>query len=268
MQEQGAGQVQLQWTIAPGTYLYRNRIGRKGTVARVEKPRGEVKEDPNFGTVEVYHEVVQGVQAGIRLDAARHPARLRRRRPSYPPVEKDIVLASTGPSAAAPRTRTGRIDDGRRRRPSLQATIADISRPLATFAGLTPPLLRPGHRVGVHALRAAHGAHPRAWWWQWGHPRRGLLPSLAFAGPMAAVYAGMGVLVVGGRRAVAARCRTRGPCCRSPPCSSLALAMFGFYEPATAGVPARPPASKTVREDLSFGAAAMGALSAAPVGPA
>ena len=66
VQEQGAGQVQLQWTIAPGYYLYRNRIGVSGTgVGAVEKPRGEVKEDPNFGTVEVYHEAVQvGVQAG------------------------------------------------------------------------------------------------------------------------------------------------------------------------------------------------------------
>ena len=44
VQEQGAGQVQLQWTIAPGYYLYRNRIGVSGTgVGAVEKPRGEVK---------------------------------------------------------------------------------------------------------------------------------------------------------------------------------------------------------------------------------
>ena len=78
VQEQGAGQVQLQWTIAPGYYLYRNRIGVSGTgVGAVEKPRGEVKEDPNFGTVEVYHEAVQAAR-GPAGAAARRAAAGRR----------------------------------------------------------------------------------------------------------------------------------------------------------------------------------------------
>ena len=104
VQEQGAGQVQLQWTIAPGYYLYRNRIGVSGTgVGAVEKPRGEVKEDPNFGTVEVYHEAVQvGVQAGTASTLRVTWQGCADEGLCYPPVEKDIVLASTGPSAAAP----------------------------------------------------------------------------------------------------------------------------------------------------------------------
>src|ERR1017187_2816250 len=56
--------------VTPDYYLYRNKISftvanDKFQIARVDLPKGEPKEDPNFGTLEVFH---QSFQAQIILD--------------------------------------------------------------------------------------------------------------------------------------------------------------------------------------------------------
>jgi thiol:disulfide interchange protein DsbD len=53
-QEEG---IELNWTIAPGHYLYRDRIvvTLDGQRIRIATEKGESKDDPNFGMVEVYH---------------------------------------------------------------------------------------------------------------------------------------------------------------------------------------------------------------------
>ncbi|MCE9632682.1 MAG: protein-disulfide reductase DsbD [Methylophilales bacterium] len=49
------------FTVAPGHYLYQKRIsfklgeGTKSSISAVELPKGEIKDDPNFGKSEVYH---------------------------------------------------------------------------------------------------------------------------------------------------------------------------------------------------------------------
>lgn len=70
-----ASTVRARWDIAPGYYLYRNKfsiatpvtggaainaqdITPRITVGEFTAPRGEVKADPNFGSVEVYHQPV------------------------------------------------------------------------------------------------------------------------------------------------------------------------------------------------------------------
>lgn len=52
-----AGDLTVIWTAAPGNYLYRDSLGAKhdGQPLMLELPKGEVKDDPNFGRVEVYH---------------------------------------------------------------------------------------------------------------------------------------------------------------------------------------------------------------------
>ncbi|MDR2874915.1 MAG: protein-disulfide reductase DsbD [Methylobacillus sp.] len=51
-----------RFTVAPGYYLYRERIDFKlqetnaSGIARVELPPGEIKQDPNFGEMLVFHE--------------------------------------------------------------------------------------------------------------------------------------------------------------------------------------------------------------------
>ncbi len=66
--------LQANFRITPGYYLYRDKISFeiKDSAARitaVELPKGEMKQDPNFGTTEVFH---QSFQAMIVL--ARSPA--------------------------------------------------------------------------------------------------------------------------------------------------------------------------------------------------
>ena len=56
--------------VTPDYYLYRNKIIFKVTsdnfhIASVDLPKGEFKEDPNFGTLEVFH---HSFQAQIILD--------------------------------------------------------------------------------------------------------------------------------------------------------------------------------------------------------
>lgn len=52
----GGGALRLSWAVAPGAYLYRDRL--KATLAgrdlALAPPLGETKDDPNFGPVEVY----------------------------------------------------------------------------------------------------------------------------------------------------------------------------------------------------------------------
>ena len=58
------------FTVAPGHYLYQNRIsfklndGRTSTISAIELPKGETKEDPNFGPSEVHH---HSFEATIKL---------------------------------------------------------------------------------------------------------------------------------------------------------------------------------------------------------
>jgi thioredoxin:protein disulfide reductase len=49
--------IELNWIIAPGYYLYRDRIvvTLDGQRVRTVTEKGEPKDDPNFGLVEVYH---------------------------------------------------------------------------------------------------------------------------------------------------------------------------------------------------------------------
>ncbi|HNK33909.1 MAG TPA: protein-disulfide reductase DsbD N-terminal domain-containing protein, partial [Plasticicumulans sp.] len=58
------GAVRLRWTIADGYYLYRARLKVEPegalppgiTIAGVDTPAGEIKDDPSFGRTEVWHE--------------------------------------------------------------------------------------------------------------------------------------------------------------------------------------------------------------------
>lgn len=57
----GANTLNGQFIVAPGYYLYKDRIqftikdASQGAVAEFELPTGDMKDDPNFGKMEVYH---------------------------------------------------------------------------------------------------------------------------------------------------------------------------------------------------------------------
>ncbi len=55
---QSSGQINADFTVAPGYYLYKERIKFELSPAReheVQLPNGDIKDDPNFGKMEVYH---------------------------------------------------------------------------------------------------------------------------------------------------------------------------------------------------------------------
>ncbi len=65
-----ATSIQAEFTVAPGYYLYRERIkftvqpATDGSISEVTLPAGEIKNDPNFGKQEVYH---HDFKANIKL---------------------------------------------------------------------------------------------------------------------------------------------------------------------------------------------------------
>jgi thioredoxin:protein disulfide reductase len=71
-----AQHVSAQFLVEPGYYLYRNRIkfvikdAASGTISAVDLPKGDMKNDPNFGTQEVYH---QDFRANITVANATNP---------------------------------------------------------------------------------------------------------------------------------------------------------------------------------------------------
>jgi thiol:disulfide interchange protein DsbD len=110
--------------VTPSYYLYRGKISfstadGKTRIARVDLPKGETKNDPNFGTLEVYH---QSFQAEIVLDKvdATKPLVLNASYQGcsdnglcYPPIEKtlSVELVQTVSAATAP-IKTASVADG------------------------------------------------------------------------------------------------------------------------------------------------------------
>ncbi len=101
--------------VTPDYYLYRDKIsfsvsGGKRKVTGINLPKGEIKNDPNFGLIEVYH---QSFQAEINLDQADTGKSLEihagyqgcsDKGLCYPPIEKVFnvnldQVVSTGPAA-------------------------------------------------------------------------------------------------------------------------------------------------------------------------
>ncbi len=80
----GPDRVRLDWRIADGYYLYRDRIRVEvvdgdRVVQAVELPAGALKQDENFGEVEVYHDRLQATVAftPVQAGSAASPTRLR-----------------------------------------------------------------------------------------------------------------------------------------------------------------------------------------------
>ncbi len=105
--------------ITPGYYLYRDKVSfsladGKTKLARIELPKGEPKNDPNFGLIEVYHQSFQAKIVLENTDTTR-PLTLNASYQGcsdkglcYPPIEKkfevelvQFVCNSPAPAAAA-----------------------------------------------------------------------------------------------------------------------------------------------------------------------
>ena len=95
--------ARLQWVIAADTYLYRDRISAAATggqrLSIVSEP-GEIKDDPNFGPVEIYRDRAEASVPGAALAGLRE-VRIAyqgcaEKGICYPPVTRSFRLASAG----------------------------------------------------------------------------------------------------------------------------------------------------------------------------
>ncbi|MBN4968839.1 cytochrome C biogenesis protein, partial [Stenotrophomonas maltophilia] len=113
------GQVQLQFKIAPGYYLYRHRTSVKADPAfnagTLQMPKGDRHHDDFFGEVETYRERLQATLPGTPTDAAGTISLEVRYQGCadagvcYPPQKRvvQVTLPGAGAAAAVPAARTG-----------------------------------------------------------------------------------------------------------------------------------------------------------------
>ena len=92
--------IELIWSIAPGYYLYRDRIAvtLEGQRVRIATERGDPKDDPNFGMTEVYH---GSGRATVPAELLPETGRLivsyqgcGENTVCYPPIAKTVDLAT------------------------------------------------------------------------------------------------------------------------------------------------------------------------------
>ena len=280
-----ANTLAAEFIPAQGYYLYRDKIrfalpeGGRVSVASVDLPAGERKDDPNFGVTEVYHRPVQARVALVRADGAEQQIALEVRYQGcadqglcYPPEKKvfDLVLAAAeagaAPPASAVQAPAGQapVDES-----SLAAGIlssGDFWAVVASFFGfglllsLTPcvfpmiPILS-GIIVGRgHEVTRRHAFNLSA----------------VYVLGMAVTYALAGV--VAGMTGTLLSNALQNPWVLGAFAALfvlLALSMFGFYElQLPAALQSRlSSASNRLKGGTFWGVFAMGVLSALIVGP-
>ena len=106
--------LEASFTVAPGHYLYRERIKfvtKDASISDITFPKGDIKKDPNFGETEVFH---QSFNAQIKLKDV--PENLEKitlqatyqgcseKGLCYSPIHKTISLVLGSPKAAEPAT--------------------------------------------------------------------------------------------------------------------------------------------------------------------
>jgi len=101
--------LQANFNITPGYYLYRDKISFKSLDDKIKLsepsfPKGEVKQDPNFGAMEVFH---NSFQAELAMNAAQLKERISlvvgyqgcsEQGLCYPPIEKTFSVSLSGTS--------------------------------------------------------------------------------------------------------------------------------------------------------------------------
>lgn len=279
------GVVELTWDIAPGYYLYRDKINATSlnepiTLKELVRPAGEMKDDPEFGRVEIYKkELAVGVHFDQRPESSTSAEMevgyqgCAEDGICYPPIKKRIslTLAQLVSPVSSAFAQTVDVD----RSPSPTMLSADdiasklSSRSLFAVAGsfyifglllaFTPcvfpmvPILS-GILVGQR--------QPVSF-------RKGLRLSLVYVLAVAATYAAVGLLAgMFGHNLQASFQQPLVLTSFSLIFVALALSMFGFYElQLPAGLQTRLDRSSRNKNGGYAGVAIMGLLSAIIVGP-
>ncbi|HWI83716.1 protein-disulfide reductase DsbD [Ramlibacter sp.] len=276
-----AGEVQLSWRIAPGYYLYRDRMTVSATpggiVGKVTRPGGERKHDPNFGVVEVYHEGVTVVADASKATALQvgwqgcAEAGL-----CYPPQQRTVSLAGIGGASAGRSATTASTPTG-----TTGAAVPAQADPPWSESGITqwlgrrtlwwsvPVFLLLGIAMAftpcvlpmvpiVSSMVAGSQAEPR----------RAFVLTLSFVLPMALVYAALGVAAALAGAGLQALLQNQWAILAfAGVFVALALSMFGFFELQLPVALRDRLAGAQPKGGSAAGAAAMGVLSALMVSP-
>lgn len=267
--------LQLHWAIAPGFYLYRDRMEviaePAGTAIAVERPAGEPKEDPNFGAMDVYHhQVTVAVRSAGANSLAVTWQGCAEAGLCYPPQTRRVTLRGAGGEQPAATASQGTADnwtlatsgsDG-----EIQSMLERLSLawtiPLFFALGIalafTPCVLPMIPILSSMVVGSRAG------------PRRALALSLAFVLPMALTYAGLGAAAAVAGANLQALLQNRWALFGlGGVFVVLAASMFGLFTLQLPGFVRNglDGASRQQRGGTLVGAAAMGLLSALLVGP-
>jgi thiol:disulfide interchange protein DsbD len=124
------GSVNLDWSIAPDTYLYRDKVivtTPDAKPVQVETSPGQQKDDPTFGATEVYHNSAHAVVAASASEAAgsllaiqvTYQGCAEKLGICYPPVTRSVNLETLAVADAdAPSVTSNRADADRGSAPS------------------------------------------------------------------------------------------------------------------------------------------------------
>jgi thiol:disulfide interchange protein DsbD len=283
------GAIDLAWVIAPGVYLYRDKIAAAsgGRPVPVGTPPAKRKDDPTFGPAEIYDATFSAkvearhVDPSAPLDVSYQGCAARG--VCYPPITKRLNLADIPETGAETSADFGRADaavghqDRVADKPSASPTVpssstslapdleGDIAIVLATFFGLglllaLTPCVYPMIPILVGVLARSGEALS---------PRRGLALSLSYVLAMATAYGALGVVAAwSGQNLQTALQTPVALTLASIVFVVLALSMFGLVQlQAPSAIASRVAPLTSRARGSAFGAAALGFVSALIVGP-
>lgn len=285
-----AGALVLNWTIASGNYLYRDKIAATtpgGSAIQVSTDSGEVKDDPSFGQTEIYRNQAQAVVAAKFLPQDGNIVvtfqGCAEKGICYPPVKKTVdprtmsVVggnATTKARAAFGENPVQNANSESSAAPSVppitpspeQARLAgNIGAMLLAFAGFGlllafTPCVFPMIPI-LSGMLARSGDRLTA--------RRGFVLSGTYVLAMALAYAVLGVVVAWTGQNLQAALQTPAVLvAMSTVFLVLAVSMFGFYDLQIPASWQSRLSGKAERRSGSLGGAAiMGFGSALVVGP-
>jgi len=273
-------ELELNWAIDPGYYLYRDKIAASlaGKPLKLTTERGDVKDDPNFGPTEVYHH-----EASAYIEAVPAKGELLvtfqgcgENTICYPPVTKTIDLETLAVSDATGRAERAGGSPGAVEAPSnigtaVSAAGSDASGldssyvyTLLTFLGFGlllafTPCTFPMLPILSGMLTQSAGRLS---------PARGFVLSTSYVLAMAGAYGVLGIFAAwfGGNLQTSLQ-TPLAVTLMSAMFVVLALSMFDFYElrlPQSLNARLLPDAG---RSGSIGGAALLGFVSALVVGP-
>lgn len=282
------GGIKLSWTIAPGHYLYRNRIAAvvNDRSVRIDTKPGESKDDPNFGPTEIYRQSAEAVvalepiSAGDRLIVTYQGC--AENTLCYPPISKSVdlstLLVNDPPEQSSDLAPPTQVAKGQRQvagAPDRAATVGihsesaallghSLLSTLAAFIGFgillsLTPCVFPMIPI-MSAMLARSGGNLST--------GRSFILSAAYVLAMAAAYGTLGIFAAwSGENLQAALQTPVAVVAMGTVFALLALSMFGIYELQLPQSWTSRLAAKAGYRGSVGGAVALGFGSALIVGP-